>query len=135
MKLVSAHMPLPFSQYCVSSPTFIQLSGAGGTSKPRCAVMMKLVKSVCGLMPVCGACFAKKTSTEGVAARRTRSTVLGNSLTLLGSHSHRSCNTSVRQSGPYPSASSRAAATQMALPFCSNSGSRNAARSSSRIVS
>ena len=41
----------------------------------------------------------------------------------------------MRQSGPYPSASSRAAATHTALPLRSSVGSRSAARSSSRIDS
>ena len=52
--------------------------------------MMKLVKSVWGLIPVCGACLAKNTSTEGVPAAFTAAVVLGKSPTFVGSHSHRS---------------------------------------------
>ena len=96
---------------------------------------MKLVKSVCGLMPVLGACFAKKTSTDGVFAACTSAAVLGNSAQLVGSHSPRSCSTRVRQSGPYPSASSLTAATHTLLPSLSRSGLASPALSSSLMIS
>merc|ERR1719261_1068281 len=75
-------------------------------------------------MPVLGACFAKKTSTDGVFAACTSAAVLGNSAQLVGSHSPRSCSTRVRQSGPYPTASSLTAAPTRCYPASRDPGWR-----------
>mmetsp|Transcript_20876 Transcript_20876/g.63638 ORF Transcript_20876/g.63638 Transcript_20876/m.63638 type:complete len:266 (-) Transcript_20876:393-1190(-) len=142
MKLVSMRMVFPFSQFFFSSPTLIQQSPVG-VSRPRWAVRMKLVKSVCGLMPVPGVWRAKNASTEGTTALlsavilRRISAVRGNRPQFTGSHS-RSCRTSVFQSGPYARAPSSTADAQMLVPSASSflaPSSERAWRSSSAMMS
>ena len=79
--------------------------------------MIKLFLSLCGLIPLFGPCFAKKTSQDGTSRSLRIRTVLGNSLTRSSSHTLRSCKPSVFHSGPYE------------LPALSRGGSHSPAAS------
>mmetsp|Transcript_1624 Transcript_1624/g.5398 ORF Transcript_1624/g.5398 Transcript_1624/m.5398 type:complete len:348 (-) Transcript_1624:2255-3298(-) len=118
MKLVSQMMSFPFIQLRVCSPTLIQHSPSG-TSTPRCVVWMKLLLSVCEEMPVFASWRAKKTSRVGASISTRSLCVRGNILMLLCSQMPRSWSTSVRQLGPYATASSRAALAQTRFPLTS----------------